>query len=304
MKRNVERFTRGFLHDHEIDLVHLSRLALSLLVAGAVAQSQITGTVIDKTTGKPAVGDRVVLVDMRTSMKEVAQATTDARGRYSLTQARQQQLSGASYPPGRDLLHLPRRRATEPGNITVYDVAAKVSGVLIDEDVLALVETGHGQLRVIERYAVHNASAPPSTQWSPHSFSIVLPPEAVVASAEAQRPSGLPTTLKLDPEGPQGHYSFNFPIQPDKDDKGTLFQIEYELPYSGGKIHLSSAGVDPGQNRVGHGAQKHELCLGRGLSLPVRAAGPRLSDFRRPERCSRQGAGVHRLRQWLSAARG
>jgi 5-hydroxyisourate hydrolase-like protein (transthyretin family) len=207
-------------------------LALSLLVAGAVAQAQITGTVTNKTTGKPAAGDHVALVDVRASMKEVAQTTTDARGRYSLAKP-----GSSSY-----LVRVTHQGATyftaapegsEPGNMTVYDVASKVSGVAIDEDVLALVETGQGQLRVIERYSVHNSSAPLRTQWSPHSFSIVLPPEALVASAEAQRPSGLPTTLKLDSDGPQGHYSFNFPIQPDKGDKGTFFQIEYELPYNG-----------------------------------------------------------------------
>jgi hypothetical protein len=210
-------------------------VALSLLVAGALAQAQITGTVTDKTTGKPAAGDRVVLVDVRASMKEVAQATTDARGRYSLTKpGSSSYLVRATHQGATYFIAAPEANA--PGNITVYDVAAKVSGVVIDEDVLALVETSQGQLRVIERYSVHNSSAPPVTQWSPRGFSIVLPPEAVVASAEAQRPSGLPTTLKLDPDGPQGHYSFNFPIQPDRDGKGTLFQVEYELPYSGGKF--------------------------------------------------------------------
>jgi hypothetical protein len=54
--------------------------------------------------------------------------------------------------------------------------------------------------------------------------------------ASAQRPGGLPTSLKLDPDGPKGHYSFNVPIQPDDGDKGTLFQIEYELPYSADKF--------------------------------------------------------------------
>jgi hypothetical protein len=210
-------------------------LALSLFVAGSLAQAQITGTVLDKTTGKPAAGDRVALVDVRASMKEVAQATTDARGRYSLARpGNSSYLVRATHQGATYFIAAPESNA--PGDVTVYDVAAKVSGVVIDEDVLALVETGQGQLRVIERYSVHNSSTPPRTQWSVRSFSIVLPPEAVVASAEAQRPSGLPTTLKLDPEGPQGHYSFNFPIQPDKGDKGTLFQIEYELPYSGGKF--------------------------------------------------------------------
>jgi hypothetical protein len=76
---------------------------------------------------------------------------------------------------------------------------------------------------------------PPRTQWSPRSFEIVLPEDAVVEGASAQRPgaSSLPTTMKLDSAGQKGHYSFNFPIQPDDGEKPTLFQIEYMLPYSG-----------------------------------------------------------------------
>jgi hypothetical protein len=86
---------------------------------------------------------------------------------------------------------------------------------------------------VTERYFVHNTSQPATTQWSARSFEIVLPAEATVAGVEAQRPSGLPTSLKLDPDGPQGHYAFNFPIQPDEGEKSTLFEISYQVPYSG-----------------------------------------------------------------------
>ncbi len=122
-----------------------------------------------------------------------------------------------------------------PGDIPVYDVAAQVGGVGLDEDVTAVVDASNGQLQLVERYLVHNSSSPPRTQWSPRSFSIVLPADAVVGGASAQRPSGLPTSLKMDPDGPKGHYAFNFPIQPDAGDKGTMFQIEYTLPYSSGK---------------------------------------------------------------------
>ena len=39
-------------------------IALSFLFAGALAQAAtVTGTVTDKTTGKPAAGDTVVLVE-------------------------------------------------------------------------------------------------------------------------------------------------------------------------------------------------------------------------------------------------
>jgi hypothetical protein len=208
-------------------------VAMSLLLAGSLAQAAtITGTVTDKTTGKPAAGDNVVLVDVQAGMNEAAKATTDAHGHYTLAEPGSGPYlvrvthQGAGY-------FIAAPQGGGPGDITVYDVAAKVDGVGIDEDVIGVVETTGGQLRVVERYAVHNASSPPRTQWTPHTFEIVLPDGAVVDSVSGQRPGGLATTVKLDPDGPKGHYSFNFPIQPDDADKGTLFQIEYELPYSG-----------------------------------------------------------------------
>jgi hypothetical protein len=207
-------------------------VALSLLLMGAFVQAQITGTVTNKTTGKPAAGDAVVLVDVQAGMGEVARSTTDSGGHYKLTKPGQSNYlvrvihQGATY-----FIGAPEGGAA--GDISVYDVAAKVDGVLIDEDVIGIVESVNGQLRVVERCVVRNSSLPPRTQWSQRSFEIVLPEEAVVEGASAQRPGGLPTSLKLDSEGPKGHYSFNFPIQPDDGEKGTLFQIEYMLPYSG-----------------------------------------------------------------------
>lgn len=210
--------------------------ALSLLCLGSlVAQAaQISGTVTDKTTGKPASGDNVVLVDVQAGMAETAHATTDARGHYSLNK------SGA----GPALIRVTHQGAPyfiaapeggAPGDISVYDVAAQVGGVSLDEDVTAIVDSTNGQLQVVQRYSIHNLSSPPRTQWSARSFSVILPEDAVLGGASGQRPSGLPTSLKLDPDGPKGHYSFNFPIQPDAGDKGTLLQVEYELPYSSGK---------------------------------------------------------------------
>jgi hypothetical protein len=101
---------------------------------------------------------------------------------------------------------------------------------------------------VDERYYVHNTGTPPTTQWSKKSFEIVLPADAVINDAGAQRPGGLPTSLKMDPDGPKGHYSFNFPIQPDDGEKDTMFQISYGLPYSGGKYDLKSLVSLPADN--------------------------------------------------------
>jgi hypothetical protein len=210
----------------------LHSAAVSLFLAGALAQAAtVTGAVTNKTTGKPAAGDSIVLVDVQSGMAEVARATTDAQGRYTLNEPGSGPYlvrvthQGAGY-----FIAAPRGGA--PGDIPVYDVAAKVEGVFIEADVIEL-ETDNGRLRVTERYFVHNTSMPPRTEWSPRTFQIVLPPEAVIVGTAAQRPTGLPTSVKLDPDGPKGHYAFNFPIQPDEGDKNTLFQLEYTVPYSG-----------------------------------------------------------------------
>ncbi len=215
--------------------------ALSFLFAGVAAQAAtVAGTVTDKTTNKPATGDAVTLLEPMSGMSEVGHATTDAQGRYSLN------LPGAM-PYLIRVMHqgaeyfIAAPQGGGNGDISVYDVAAKVDGVTISEHVTG-IETDNGQLRVVERYDIHNESAPARTQWSKQSFEVILPGDAVIGDASAQRPgaSSLPTSVKLNPDGPSGHYSFDFPIQPDEAGKGTLFQVQYELPYSSAKYGFHS----------------------------------------------------------------
>jgi hypothetical protein len=221
---NIMRSTKTFLH----------AAVISFLFAGALAQaSQLTGTVTDKTTGKPAAGDTVVLVEPMTGMTEVAHTTVDSSGHYSINRPSNAPSLVKVTHQGAEFFADAPQSGSVP-DIAVYDVAPKVEGVFAEADVLEL-ESQNGQLHVIERYFVHNTSMPPRTQWSPKSFEIFLPHEAVIESAQGQRPSAgsLPTTLKLQPDGAKGHYAFNFPIQPDEGDKDTQFNISYTIPYSG-----------------------------------------------------------------------
>jgi len=211
-------------------------LAVSLLVfAGALAQAaNVSGTVTNKTTGKPSAGDSVVLVDVQAGMSEAATAKTDAKGQYSL-----------QIPPGGNagayLIRVTHQGASyfiaapqsgTGGDLTVYDVAPRVDGVAIDAD-MVLFEGSAGELRVSERYLVRNASNPPKAQFSDRTFEIALPPDAMLDSASATRPGGLGTTTRLTPLPQKGHYSFNVPIQPDQGQKETLFEVQYHISYSG-----------------------------------------------------------------------
>jgi hypothetical protein len=207
---------------------------LILLAAASLAYaSAVTGTVTNKTTNKPAVGDPVVLVDVQTSMREVARSTTDSSGHYTLN------LPGSSSY----LIRVSHQGATyfiaapssgKSGDITVYDVAAQTEGVALTADVFEC-EAANGILYVNERYFIHNTSSPPRTQYSVRGFEITLPAEAVLDAASASRPGGLATNIKLKSGSQKGHYIIDFPIQPSVGDKETLFRVSYHMSYAAGK---------------------------------------------------------------------
>lgn len=210
---------------------HSGAVILVFAMTASVYAGTVDGTVMNKTTGKPSAGDRVVLVDLGAGMAETATAITDLAGKYSLqssgagTYLIRVDHQGASY-------FIAAPQAGSPANITVYDVAAKLEEVRIDADML-LIEAGEGTLHVRERYLVRNASSPPRTQFSRNTFEIVLPEGAQLEEAAATCPGGMGTRTHLVPIAQKGHYSFNVPIQPDLGEKETMFEVAYHFTYNG-----------------------------------------------------------------------
>ena len=191
----------------------------------------VNGIVTNKTTNKPAVGDKVVLVDVSAGMADAANAVTDRAGEYTLqTPGTGSYLVRVDHQGGTYFIAAPQGGAS--ADITVYDVAAKVDGVGIDADML-LIEAGRGTLRVRERYLVRNISSPPRTQFSENTFEVVLPDGAQLDETAATRPGGLGTRTHLIPLAQRGHYALNVPIQPNQGEKETLFEVQYHFPYNG-----------------------------------------------------------------------
>jgi Carboxypeptidase regulatory-like domain len=260
--------------------ITLCSFASIILLGAAFAQaSTVTGTVTNKTTGKPAAGDTVELVDVQAGMKAAAHATTDAGGHYSLDEPGSGPYlirvihQGAGYfiaaPPG-----------AGPGNITVFDTAAKVDGVSIEDDVLQ-IESENGQLDVAEQYVVHNTSSPRVTQFSKNTFEFALPAGAILDGAEATRPSGLPTNAIPLPLGEKEHYTLNIPIQPDEGDNPTLFVLRYHVPYSG-KYEFSPKVMMPVENFAVQLPKGITFTAGAGVSFqPVQPPqqGPSVQTF-------------------------
>ena len=215
-----------------LSLYSLRLTAAALLTTASLAMAgTIKGTVTNKTSDKPSVGDTVTLLSLSAGMEELSSTKTDGSGRFTLnTPSDAPYLVKVEHQKGAYFKNMPPGAGT--ADITVYDVATKVDGVSTEADVMR-VEAENGQLKVTENYFVKNTSSPPRTESSEHTFEVVLPPDAVLEGAATVGPSNMPLAATPDPVSPKGHYAFSFPIRPNEGENGTRFQLTYHLPYTG-----------------------------------------------------------------------
>lgn len=202
-------------------------LLAGLMLPLAAYATTVTGTVMNKTTGRPDTSDSVVLLSLSQGMQPVATVKPNTKGHFSikvpdknmhlLRVVHQQASYYEPVPPG-----------TTHVNVTVYDVAAKVPGVKTEADVLRMQTNSQG-LNVIENYFVKNDSSPAKTQYSSEAYPIYLPPNAQIEGAQAEGPQGMPVTVSPVPLAGKGHYAFSFPLRPGE----TRFGISYVIPYKG-----------------------------------------------------------------------
>lgn len=209
-------------------LHHSLTLAAAFALPLSLSAATISGTVIDKTTNKPAAGDTAVLLALTQGMQETAHTTVDAQGHFSFNVS-----DGASM----HLVRVEHEKASYYGpvppntttvNVDVYDVAPKVNGIHVYADV-DRVETNQQGLSVTESFFVRNESKPPRTQFGPQAFDFYLPSGAVLEGATAAGPGGMAVSDSPVPISGKNHYAFVFPVRPGE----TRFQIGYHLPYSG-----------------------------------------------------------------------
>ncbi len=220
-------------------------LTLPLYVALAASPAfaaSVSGTVTNRTTGKPAAGDDVTLIRLAQGMQEAGHSKTDGRGRFTL-----------ELPD--DGVHLvrvthdkanyfqPVQTGQPTVNVDVFTAAAKVEGVVSEAEVLHVQsDPGGNALTVVASFFLKNTSSPPMTQFSERAFEFYLPPGAVVEGSVALGPGRMSMPVKSPPVplGDADHYALIFPIRPCVGDAAqeqgcgeTRFQVSYRLPYSG-----------------------------------------------------------------------
>ncbi|MGI4831036.1 MAG: hypothetical protein ACRYFU_23030, partial [Janthinobacterium lividum] len=203
----------------------------ALMLTGFVSAEPVTGVVTNKTTGKPASGDDVVLLKLAQGMQELTRTKTDGRGHFTID------VPAGDGPGALHMLRVTHDKASyfkpiQPGTqsvaIDVYSAQAQVDGVILSEDVMQVqTEPGGNQLRIVEHFLLKNQSSPAMTQFSEHPFELYLPAGATIDGAVAKAPGGVPLQSSLMPMGDPNHYTIIFPIRPGD----TEFHIWYKLPY-------------------------------------------------------------------------
>ena len=202
-------------------------LATVLVLLSGACASTITGTVTNKTSGKPSAGDEVILLKLGQGMDEAGRTKTDAAGKFSfkaedgvphLVRVIHQNVTyHAQVPPGQTT-----------ADVTVYDAAKKIDGLSATVQVMRF-QASADKLLVTELYALKNASSPPRTLMADQTFNIELPAGAQVDDGQAVSGGGLPVTAAPVPSNKPGRYYFVFPLRPGE----TRFQVNYHLAYQG-----------------------------------------------------------------------
>jgi len=198
------------------------------LATAAFAADTITGTVRNQTSGRPAMGDDVVLLRLGEGMQEEARTKTDAQGAFTLN---------VSFPKDQHVIQVRHQgvdydqpvSGTGSVDISVYDAVRKIPG-LQGPLGIAQMESDGKVLKVTEMYDIANTSNPPVTQSRPDNFVITVPPNAAFDSVQVRRGQGI--WLKVAPvpvKGQSGKYAINFPIRPGD----TLFKFVYHVESQG-----------------------------------------------------------------------
>lgn len=200
----------------------------SLWLSTSLFAAKITGTVSNGTTGKPAVGEEVVLLSLAGGMEETSRAKTGSDGRFVLD------------VPDEGVQHLVRVahqgvnyfRAAPAGttnvDVTIYDAAKKIDHLVGEGRVFRFQSSGK-ELEVSESYILENQSQPPRTWMGDHTLEVVLPEGAQLADGLAAGPGGMPVTSSPVPTGKPNHYGFVYPVRPGR----TELRVMYKLPYTG-----------------------------------------------------------------------
>ena len=204
------------------------------LLAAAPLLANITGTVNNRTTGKPQAGTTVTYYKFgQGGMEPVTSAKTDAQGKFAIDQEPSSQgpsmlrveVDGVTYN------HMMRPGTRAQGVLLdVYDASKQGSGVKVAKHMI-LFQPVNGQVTVNETYLVENGG---KTTWADPANGTLhfYVPQAAKGQLEMNgtAPDGMAIPVPTDKTSRPDVYTAKFEIKPGE----TRFDLNYTVPYTEG----------------------------------------------------------------------
>jgi hypothetical protein len=223
-----------------------ARLALVvafLLAPLAIAEAgTVRGTVMNGTTGKPAPGIELTLVQLQGGMQELAHSKSDAQGEFAFDNP----ALGAQPMLVRAVYHgVTFNHAVPPGTSTaqvdIYESTKDARTINVPSHVVIFQPNGATMI-VGEEYQIENKSQPPVALYKTEgSFDFVLPEGGQLQQVAAAGPAGMPV-VQLPIDKKKNRYSIAFAFRPGD----SSVRFSYELPYTGNSATVKIPTIYPG----------------------------------------------------------
>jgi len=215
---------------------------VALVAISAAAAGTLSGTVINRTTGKPEPNVALDLLSPTAGMAELATATSDAQGHFSVTK----DSIGAAPVLIRATFHdVSFNTFAPPGRpnveVEVYDISKDPKSITVPSHVI-IFEPQDTKLIGAEEYSIQNASQPPAAFFRTEgNFDFAIPENATLNQVSTTTAMGMAITQASIDKG-KGRFAIAYPFRPGQ----TNVRLSYELPYTNNSVTLKLPATYPG----------------------------------------------------------
>jgi len=231
----------------------------TLFAASTASAGTVNGTVVNRTTGKPAPNVDLTLLSPTQGMRDLGSAKSDADGRFTATsdfigmgpvliRATYHDVSFNTFlPPGRPQIE-----------VEIYEISKDPQTISVSSRVVIFQPQGD-RLIGAEEYSVQNTSQPPYAYFRTEgNFDFAIPENGAIGQVTTTATMGMSVNQATIDKG-KGRFAIAYPFRPGQ----TNVRLSYELPYTNSsatlKLRATYAGmkllvvVPPGVTVTGNG---------------------------------------------------
>jgi hypothetical protein len=204
-----------------------SLLIAPLFLSASVNAGTLKGFAKNGTSGKPAAGIEIILIQLQGGMQPVANTKTDAQGHFTFDNpgiGAAPMLVRAVYNGIN--FHQPVPPNKTEVEVEVFEPSKDPKTITIPSRVVFFQPNG-AMLTVGEEYSIQNNSTPPQAYFrADGNFEFALPPQAKLEQVAASGPAGMPV-VQAPIEKKDNHFAIAYAFRPG----ASTVRYSYELPY-------------------------------------------------------------------------